>query len=264
VPYRIDLPVLPAGAAERLIELGALDIEQHRGGLAALMPDAVSMDALRRILGTDEVKVSLAVGRDDDSVWTLGPRTVRIGRFLIAPAGTAAHAQDAVLLADGAAFGTGLHPTTALCLSIVDSVIGDLPPLSVLDVGTGSGILSLAALRGGVSRAVGIDLDGHALRVAAENARINHAADRFLLVRGTADAIGGAWPLVVANIRSAELIEMAPSLVRRVGSDGRLVLSGIARAVTADVERAYGRLGLSRIMLVERGGWTALVFRPSW
>jgi ribosomal protein L11 methyltransferase len=264
VPYRIDLPDPSARTADLLIDLGALDIELRRDGLAALIPDAVPMETLRRVLATDEVTASPAVGRDDDSVWTLRQRAFRIGRFLIAPAGAAGPPADAVLLADRPAFGTGLHPTTALCLSIIDDVIGEAPPVSLLDVGTGSGILSLAALRGGISRAVGIDVDRDALRVAAENARLNRAGDRLFLVLGTADAIGGTWPLVVANIRAAELIEMAPSLVRRVGTGGRLVLSGIARAVAADVERAYRRLGLMRLAIEERDGWTALVFRPSW
>ena len=76
-------------------------------------------------------------------------------------------------LIDAAAFGTGLHPTTALCLEALEEEVGIAAPDAVLDVGTGSGVLALGALMLGVPRALGIDIDDEALRIAAENARIN-------------------------------------------------------------------------------------------
>ena len=72
------------------------------------------------------------------------------------------------------------------------------------------------------------------------------------------------WPLVVANMLAAALIEMAPALVRRRGRDGRLVLSGIPCAAEADVDRAYTRLGVRRLDAMSRAGWTALVLQASW
>ena len=176
-----------------------------------------------------------------------------------------AEAQPGALrIADRPAFGTGLHPTTALCLHILEDLLEGEVPARVLDVGTGSGILALAALRLGVLRAVGLDVDAGALRAAAENARLNALTDRLSLVRGGPDALRGSWPLVVANIRAAELMAMAPALAKRLASRGRLVLSGVARGVADDVERTYCRLGMTRIGVEERNGWTALVLRPSW
>jgi ribosomal protein L11 methyltransferase len=111
---------------------------------------------------------------------------------------------------------------------------------------------------------VGLDIDGDALRVASENARINNLAARLHLVHGGPDAVGGAWPLVLANVLAAPLIEMATLVVRRVGHRGRLVLSGIPSSVIADVERAYRHLGMRRLSVETRAGWSALLLAPSW
>jgi ribosomal protein L11 methyltransferase len=74
----------------------------------------------------------------------------------------------------------------------------------------------------------------------------------------------GSWPLVVANIRAAELMALAPMLVRRVASGGRLILSGIPHGVTEDVDRVYCRLGMRRVATDVRDGWASLVVCPSW
>lgn len=263
MPYRIDVPNAPDNAFELLADLGALDIEPTSGGIAAVMPDGVPADRVAGTLQVRNIVVSNVQGRDDDSVWTLAPRSVQVGSMTIVPAGGAS-TDDAVILSDGPAFGTGLHPTTALCLAVIDDLLADRVPARLLDVGTGSGILALAALKRGVPIAAGVDIDTAALRVATDNARLNGLSGRFLRVHGDVDAVGGAWPLVVANIRAAELIEMAPSLVRRVSSQGTLVLSGIAAAVAPDVSKAYRRLGVTQTMLGERDGWTVLTFRSSW
>ena len=169
----------------------------------------------------------------------------------------------AVRLIDAPAFGTGLHPTTALCLEALDAACSSVAPEAMLDVGTGSGILALAALTLGVPRALAIDIDDDALQVAAENARINGLGDRLQLARGGPD-ITGTWPLVLANVLAAPLIEMAPALVRRVGHQGRLVLSGIPSSVEQDVERAYRHLGMRRVRATSRSGWVALEMQASW
>lgn len=263
MPYRIDLRDPPEHALDTLMDFGALDVEPVEGGLAALMPDVVSAEVVASALSVTDVRVSPAVGRDDDSVWMLGPRAVRTRTLSIVPAGGAPQ-PGALQIADRPAFGTGLHPTTALCLRILEDLLDREVPARILDVGTGSGILALAALRLGVARAVGLDIDADTLRAAAENARLNAIARRLSLVRGGPDALRGSWPLVVANIRAAELMAMAPGLVRRLASGGQLVLSGVPRGVTEDVERTYRRLGMVRLRVEERAGWSALVLRPSW
>lgn len=270
-------------AFDRLVELGAIDAERlPDGSLAVLIPDSVAPEQVSDALGVAEVPVSPAIGRDAGSVWVLSPRPFRVGRLRIMPAQSPAE-PGALRLVDAAAFGTGLHPTTALCLEALEEVvqaaprskqrgqtvkkpsIHDLTPTEgVLDVGTGSGVLALAALLMGVPRALGIDNDNEALRVAAENARINALDRRLQLARGGPEVVAGTWPLVLANVLAAPLIQMAPDLVRRVGHHGWLVLSGIPTSVEPDVDLAYRHLGMRRVRSASRAGWVALVMRASW
>ena len=264
VPYRIDLRTAGDDTLDRLVELGALDVEvMPNGELAALLPDRVTPERAASALGVDHLRISHAAGRDADSVWILHPRPVRIGRLHIVPADHETRT-SALRLIDAPAFGTGLHPTTALCLEALDELVPIVRPHSVLDVGTGSGVLALAALTLGVPCALAIDIDDEALEVAAENARINGVGDRLQLAQGGPETVTGRWPLVLANVLAAPLIEMAPALVRRVAHHGQLVLSGIPSSVEADVDRAYRHLGMRRVGATSRAGWVALELRASW
>jgi ribosomal protein L11 methyltransferase len=263
VPYRIDIACPPADALDQLIELGALDIEAVGDGVAAILPDAITHDRLMQALGTDAITVSAAVARDRGSVWLLRPRPVRIGGVPIAPPDAPA-APDTLRLIDSQAFGTGHHPTTALCMEALEEILTVDPCDRLLDVGTGTGILALTALRLGVSHAVGVDIDADALRVAAENARLNHWAERLQLVLGGPGTVEGTWPLVVANVLAAPLIEMAPTLVRRVAHRGRLILSGISSSLAPEVRAAYEHLGMRQIGSRDRAGWTVLINQASW
>ena len=230
----------------RSFSLGALDIDCPRqGAIAVLMPDRVTPEQIAAALGVDSdaISVSPADGRDEGSVWVLAPRAISIGRLRIVPDGTDGEA-GVLRLVDAPVFGTGLHPTTALCLEALAEETRIALPDAVLDVGTGSGILALAALMLGVPRASAVDIDDDALSVAAENARINGVASRLQLARGGPDAVAGAWPLVLANVVAAPLIEMAPALVQRIAHQGLLVLSGIPESLSHDVAKAYRRLGM--------------------
>ena len=263
MPYRVDIACPPPEALDVLVQLGALDVESSSDGLAALLPDTVTEDTVSRVFGAASVTVSPAVARDHDSVWLLSPRAVRIGSVLIVAPETAAPS-DALRLRDSNVFGTGHHPTTAMCIEALEEILAVERMASVIDVGTGTGILALAALRMGVPQAVGLDTDDDALRVAAENSRLNNLADRLLLIHGGPDVISGVWPLVVANILAAPLIEMAPLIVRRVGHRGRLILSGIPCSVESEVRKAYEHLGMRNIDRKERAGWVMLVAQASW
>lgn len=263
MPYRIDLRGAGDAAFDRLVALGALDVEMTGESVAALMPDSITPEEIAGALGTTVVSVSPAVGRDDGSVWILSPRPVQIGRLRIVPSAMPADART-VRLIDSAVFGTALHPTTALCLQMLDELLQAAVPVSVLDVGTGSGVLALAALALGVPRAAAIDVDVEAVRVAAANARINDVRARLAVSVGGPDSVAGTFPLVLANVRAAPLIEMAPVLVRRVGHYGRLVLSGIPQSVEPDVARAYRHLGMRQADAKTRGGWVALLMQATW
>ena len=264
MPYRIDFRNPSPDAIDRLIELGALDVDRSDDGtVAALMPDDMSPERVAAALGVSDVIVSPATGRDDGSVWLLRPREVLVAGLRIAPA-SEPPASGTLRLHDTPAFGTGLHPTTALCLELIAEGVRDDAPQALLDVGTGSGILALGGLMFGVPRATGLDVDDEAVRVALENARLNDRALQFEALHGGPDIASGRWPLVVANVLAAPLIEMAPQLVQRLGHRGRLVLSGIAESLEGEVDHTYRRLGMRRLESRSRGGWVALVMQASW
>ena len=134
--------------------------------------------------------------------------------------------EDAVVvrLDPGLAFGTGTHPTTALCLEWLDGL--DLHEQDVLDFGCGSGILAIAALKLGARRALGVDNDPQALAASADNAQRNGVGGRFDVVLPQ-DEPDARYPVVVANILASALDALAPLLAQRTRPGGRIALSGI-------------------------------------
>jgi ribosomal protein L11 methyltransferase len=263
VPFRIDIIDPPADALDRLMSLEALDLEVVPRGIAALLPDSITAAQIEDLFGRVHVSISPAAPRDDGSVWVLRQRTVHTGRLVIAAADQPASA-GVLRLVDSPAFGTGLHPTTALCLDALSREVAGTLPARLLDIGTGSGILALAALVMGVPSAVALDIDPSALQSARANARLNSLADRLHLLRGGPEALHGAWPLVVANILAAPLIEAAPAVVRCVAHRGRLMLSGISVGMAPEVARAYEHLGMRPIQSEVRDGWSCLLLAASW
>jgi ribosomal protein L11 methyltransferase len=263
MPYRIDISCPPPEALDVLVQLGALDVETIDTGVAAILPDAVPPDVVAGALQVSSMTVSAAFARDNGSVWLLSPRVVHIGGVRIAPPEAIAPC-NVLRLIDSNTFGTGHHPTTALCIEAIEEMLTVDPVDSILDIGTGSGILALAALMLGVPQAVGLDIDADAVKVAAENARLNDLENRLKLIIGGPEIVRGSWPLVVANVLGAPLVEMAPVLVRRLASRGRLVLSGIRSSLESEVRQAYQHLGVRIIDSNTRAGWTAVSARASW
>jgi len=141
-----------------------------------------------------------------------------------------------VRLDPGLAFGSGTHPTTALCLEWLDSL--DLHGKAVLDFGCGSGILALAALKLGAARAVGVDNDPQALLATVDNAERNGVADK-LTVHLPDDEVVAAYQVVVANILAVALDQLAETLAARVAPGGVIALSGILHGQEADLLARY-------------------------
>jgi ribosomal protein L11 methyltransferase len=164
-----------------------------------------------------------------------------------------------IVLDPGMAFGTGSHPTTALCLAAIDAFLGRRPGASVLDVGTGSGLLAIAARRLGAPRVAANDVDPVALAVAAENAARNGV--ELDLTLDPPAAIPGAFDLVVANILANVLVELAPELARRAAPGGEVVLAGILVPQEEEVARAFVAEGLAPLPGERSGEWSMLRFR---
>lgn len=162
----------------------------------------------------------------------------------------------------GQAFGTGTHATTSLCLdALAEHFASDRPPRRVLDVGTGSGILAMAAAALGADAVIACDIDRDACRVAAENVAQNRLAEKITITDEPLEKIGGRHDLVLANILAAENIRLAPALVERIALQGRLVLSGILIEQEQQVLDGFGSFPLRLLSTSHRDEWTCIVYQ---
>lgn len=158
----------------------------------------------------------------------------------------------------GLAFGTGTHETTRLCARALEAACEISPPEQLLDVGTGSGILSILALKLGAGRAVGTEIDAVALSAAVQNAQENDVGDRFVGRLGDPDADGRTYAAVVANILAEPLMHLAANITRCVAPGGRLWLSGVLADQAHAVTTAYLAQGLKHLGTVDDGGWVRI------
>ncbi|WP_355662056.1 50S ribosomal protein L11 methyltransferase [Halomonas salifodinae] len=210
-----------------------------------------------------EVEFELLADRDWEREWMDGFTPLKMGqRLWIVPSWHEAPEPEAVnlLLDPGLAFGTGTHPTTALCLEWLDglALAGGLDEKAVLDVGCGSGILAIATLKLGASHAVGTDIDPQALQASRDNAERNAIAEERLALCYPEQLEEGPFPVVVANILAGPLVELAPTIAGQVAPGGHLVLSGILAQQAEEVLAAYEAQGLVMEPPVEREGWVRL------
>lgn len=165
-------------------------------------------------------------------------------RFRIVPPGTAPDPGRIDLVMQRGAFGSGEHETTASCLEVLEN-LPEVKGASVLDLGSGTGVLAIAALKCGASSAVCVDIDPLAVASADANVRLNGLTDKVTHVVGTLDALpAGTFDLVLANIYGDILLEIAPQLTARLVPGGTLLLSGILWEYNFDVRQAYQRLGM--------------------
>lgn len=162
--------------------------------------------------------------------------------------------QSEVVIDPGQAFGTGEHESTRLALDLLARLPASLRHgASVLDVGTGSGVLALAALRLGAVRAVAFDLDAKAVAVAKENAERNGLAGAFVVFAGPVDALATrVFDVVVANLLKRELLPLARDLATRVSRGGALLVSGLLAGEAEQVRDAFASHGLGEVARAER------------
>lgn len=184
----------------------------------------------------------------------------RVGRVVIVPSWVSeplGAGEVAVTMDPGMAFGTGLHPTTRGCLTLLQEV-SPMPPI-VLDVGSGSGILALAALRLGAERAVAVDTDPLAVESTRANAARNHLDGRVETRAGSLPEVPlGRYGLVLANLVAAVLVELAPRLAAHLARGGVLLASGIIAPRADEVLGAMRRAGLRSTRRLEDGEWVSL------
>jgi ribosomal protein L11 methyltransferase len=243
---------VPAASPSRAVRLAAL-FRADRSPTVILEELGTAVPA--RILET-AVWEGLA-DRDWSRAWMEHWKPQRFGRRLwVCPSWETPPERDAVNLRldPGSAFGTGSHATTALCLEWLEG--RDLAGQSLLDFGCGSGILAIAALRLGAHEAWACDLDRQVLPVAAENARRNDVASR-LWIGHPAELPDLQADVIVANILSGTLVQLAPEFLRLHRPGGLLVLSGILENQASELQEAYGPHYALRVV-ARRAGWVLM------
>jgi ribosomal protein L11 methyltransferase len=172
-------------------------------------------------------------------------------------------ADEVILTLDpGQAFGTGTHATTGLCLeALAELFTSSRPPQRILDVGTGSGILAMAAAALGAKVVVACDIDEDACRIAAENFEQNRLTGQITVTDVPVDSIPGNYDLVLANILAAENIRLAATLYEHLAAKGHLILSGILIEQEQLVINGFAPFPLERLSINHRDEWSCIVYR---
>jgi ribosomal protein L11 methyltransferase len=182
-------------------------------------------------------RIERLADREWEREWLKDFGPMRFGKRLwVCPHGLEVQAEDAVVvrLDPGLAFGTGTHPTTAMCLEWLDGI--DVAGKSILDYGCGSGVLAIAALKLGAAAATGMDVDPQATIATRENAADNGVS---MTVCGSDDEVAGEFDVVVANILAGPLVQFADSITSRLASRGMLALSGVLCEQVDEVMAAF-------------------------
>jgi ribosomal protein L11 methyltransferase len=198
--------------------------------------------------------------------WKQHFSAIRFGRQLIIKPSwesfLASEGEAVITIDPGMAFGTGTHATTQLCLEALATLF-DRQPRSerVLDVGTGSGILAIAAAVLGAKRVLACDIEEEACRTAWDNARLNGVMDRLEVTKKPLESLEGGFQLVLANIMAEENIRLASELVERLASGGTLILSGILLEKEQLVIKAFKSFELSDPAISHMEEWTCLLYR---
>lgn len=209
-----------------------------------------------------DISISAVADQDWMQKWKEGFEAIEIGRRLVvAPSWKLPARSDGrvvIQIDPGMAFGTGTHETTRLCLEAIER---HWQGGSLLDVGTGTGILAIAALLlAPDSRVVAIDVDPQAVEVARENLAINGVLSSIeLRVGQPRDLAGQEFEIVLANLTAEVIVEQMDHLARCLGSSGRLILSGILEELAVDVERSLSSRGFTVVEKRQAGEWCLLI-----
>jgi ribosomal protein L11 methyltransferase len=266
-----------AEISDLLIDFGGSAVQETDGGLVTFIAESAVGDAAafanKVRLGLEVAGVECVVewdwqeAEDWSREWRRGLRPRPLGRVVVAPSWTSAEVRDGyiVLKIDPVmAFGTGEHATTRGCLRLLGEYV--LPGDRVLDVGTGSAILAIAAARLGAASVLAVESDPDAIENAQDNVARNEATptvridcalvdDAYL-----ADAGAGAFDLILANVLSGVLMPLLPSFREALAEDGRLLLSGILETEADAMIEAAERAGFAlQTEDLEDEWWSALL-----
>lgn len=216
-----------------------------------------------------EINKEYIPDQDWENDWKKYHKPLHLGeRLVVAPSWEdymPSEDEIVIIMDPGSSFGTGKDETTKLCMRLLESNLdaGD----KVLDLGCGTGILAIAAILLGAESAVGVDIDGHAVQDAVENASTNKVEDRFsgyegdLLSRAELrESVGSGYDLICANIIADVHLAMRELYYEKIKVNGKLIISGIVDERTGEIEEALVRTGFILMEAVRKNGWTALSF----
>ena len=197
---------------------------------------------------------------DWQNAWKKYYHAMDIGQRLAIVPGWETYDTDRIVITmdPGMAFGTGTHETTSLCLETLDSMVkgGE----RVLDIGTGSGILAIAALKLGAAEAEGVDIDPMCVRTAGENAERNGEAEHFtVLVGDLSDKASGKYNIITANIVAAAILSLAPHVPVLMAPGARFIASGIIDTRKDEVLAGLRAAGLEPVEIKEKRGWVCVI-----
>ena len=238
--------------------------EKERETLEAVRAHLEQLRAQGGEVGTLALELTGVKDEDWSENWKKYYKPFRIGAHLVVrptwEAYEAAPGDLVIELDPGMAFGTGTHETTSMCMQLLEKHLQE--GMRVMDVGTGSGILAIAAARLGAREVLAIDIDPAAVKVARENIALNHVQDRVRAVEGDL-CKSEAMPcdLAVANIVADAIRMLAAPLTRHLKKGGLLICSGIIREREQDVLEAALAAGYAVADRLEKGEWVALALR---
>jgi len=257
--------------AAQLFDQGALGVELQEPGME-LMPGTPPLPegcgrAIAHFASAEDASESARLfgaeppvevpERDWSVAWRTHHRPMQVGprSWVHPPWEKPPRPGVAVAIDPGMAFGTGSHPTTALCLERCDELLSRFPGADLLDVGTGSGVIALLAKMLGAGRVVGTENDPVSLEAARQGAALNGIDGVDWVLAEDPAAVPGRFKIVIANILLNTLEELAPAIAGKVADGGRLVLSGLLAAQGDAAERAYVAQGLRPVACKERERW---------
>ena len=197
---------------------------------------------------------------DWQNAWKQYYHAMDIGRRLAIVPGWEEYDTDRTVITmdPGMAFGTGTHETTSLCLETLDELVqgGE----RMLDIGTGSGILAIAALKLGAKEAEGVDIDPMCVRTAVENAQRNGVAERLtVLVGDLSDKASGVYDIITANIVAAAILSLAPAVPALMAPGAKFIASGIIDERRDEVLDGLKAAGLRPVQVKEKRGWVCII-----
>lgn len=197
---------------------------------------------------------------DWQNAWKQYYHAMDIGRRLSIVPGWEDYDTDRTVITmdPGMAFGTGTHETTSLCLETLDELVrgGE----RMLDIGTGSGILAIAALKLGARTAEGVDIDPMCVRTAGENAARNGVEDRLtVLVGDLSDKASGTYDIITANIVAAAILSLAPAVPALMAPGAKFIASGIIDERKDEVLTGLRAAGLTPVAVKEKRGWVCVI-----